>query len=95
MDRSPILGPLGGNRLAEALELRLPEAMGTLMCAYDPALPEAGVRAQPLSGVTVQSVTSLGSELDLVWSSVWRWVRDQVSIQGQDQEEDQGRASGL
>lgn len=50
----------GGNRLAEALELRLPEAMGTLTCAYDPALPEAGVRAQPLSGVTVQSVTSLG-----------------------------------
>ena len=45
--------------------------MITLTCAYDPALYEPGVRAQSLSGVIVQSVISLGSELDQVLSSDW------------------------
>lgn len=73
--------------------------MTTLTCAYDPALHEAGVRAQSLSGVIVQSVMSLGSELDQVLSSDWGQKlglslglgQGSVSIQGQDQEEDQGR----
>ena len=96
MERSPILGPLRGNHLAEALELRLPEAMTTHMCLWPSFAWSWGQ-----GSVSVRSHSSVcdpfgvrvgsGSELRLGSRLGLRLGLGQgsVSIQDQDQEEDQ------